>query len=312
MYPQPEEPDQYLHQPLPESPAPAPAPDTEAPAVSPASSDDVRARLMRRFEAWLDEALIDESAPEGVAQEILERLQADEDSASDSSDLYSLHAALTSLAEETRLQGRSFQQVKDGMDQLRNGINELQGSCSQLQAGLNPIKPLAESVDSLLQQDAQAQAQQQAQAHQSGKEETITTVLDVLIDIRARLTSVKDKAQAKVARPQSPERGRLLSKLLPAGRSSVPAADQSGLAQELDVALNRIDEALQQWQVRPIACMGQPFDAQTMQAVGITDTTEVPDNTVAEVVRMGYWRDDKVYRVSQVRLAKNQAGSSGA
>ncbi len=76
------------------------------------------------------------------------------------------------------------------------------------------------------------------------------------------------------------------------------------------MGMNRIDEALQHWHVRPIPCVGQIFDPQTMQAVNVADATDVPDNTVLEVCRTGYWWDEKVYRVSQVKVARKQTNAS--
>jgi molecular chaperone GrpE len=299
MYPQPEDPDQYLHQ-LPPQPQ---AQDMDSPPAASPDSADVRARLMRRFEAWLDEVLVDECPPEGMAQEVLDRLQADADTSKepDTSDLYSLCSALTALTEETRVQGRSFKQLQDGMGQLQDGLG-------QLHDAPNPVQPLVESVESLLQRDDQILEQQLEQERQSAQQDTLKMTLDVLIDLRDRLTRAKDAAQAKVERPRTSDRGGLLAKLLPSSGAPTREADPT-LIKELEMGINRIDEALQHWNVRPIPCVGQTLDPQTMQAVGITDATDVPNNTVMEVCRMGYWWDEKVYRVSQVKVAGNQASA---
>ncbi len=299
MHPQPEAPDQYLHQPL----AQAPAQDTDSPIASPDDAD-LRARLVRRFEVWLDEVLIDESPPEGVAKEVLGRLGADElvSDEPNTSDLYNLYAALTALTEETRVQGRSFKQLQNGMGQLQDGL-------SQLHDAPSPVQPLVESVESLLQRDDQILEQQLEQQRQSAQQDTLKMTLDVLIDLRDRLTRAQDATQTKTDSPRPGGRSGLLAKLRPAGAAPAKEADPT-LVRELKLGMNRIDEALQHWQVHPIPCVGQIFDPQTMQAVERVQATDVPDNTVLEVCRTGYCWNDKVYRVSQVKVARNQAKAS--
>jgi len=259
---------------------------------------------VRRFEAWLDEVLVDECPPEGLGQEVLDRLQADENAANgpDTSDLYSLCSALCALTEETRVQGRSFKQLQDRMGQLQEDLSQLRNAPS-------PVQPLVESVESLLQRDDQILEQQLEQERQSAQQDTIKMTLDVLIELRDRLTRAKAAAQTKDDSPRTSGRSGLLAKLRPA--SGAPAKEANpALIKELEMGMNRIDEALQHWHVRPIPCVGQIFDSQTMQAVNVADATDVPDNTVLEVCRTGYWWDDKIYRVSQVKVARSQADAS--
>jgi len=297
MYPQPEDPDQYLHQ--------AQVQNQDA-SEAKSDSGDMRARLMRRFEVWLDEVLADESAPEGLIKDILERLQTDEGPASEpeSSDLYSLCSAVTALTEETRVQGRAFKE-------LQNGMGQLQDSISQLRNAPNPVQPLVESVESLLQRDDQVLEQKLEQDRQSARQDTIKTALDVLIGLRDGLVHAVDTARTPVEGPRPGNRAGLLAKLRPSG--APPAKETNpALVKELESVVNRIDEALQHWHVRPIPCLGQTFDPQTMQALERVQATDVPDNTVLEVCREGYWWDEEVYRVSQVKLAQNPENAKDA
>jgi molecular chaperone GrpE len=295
MYPQPEAPDQYLHQPR--------AQEVDSPEDK-SDSADVRARLMRRFEVWLDEALADESAPEGLTKDILERLQTDENPANEpqSSDLYSLCSALTALTAETHMQERSFKELQEGMGQIKDSISELHNAPS-------PVQPLVESVESLLQRDDRVLEQKLEQDLESARQDTIKTALDVLIDLRDELVHAVDTARTPIEAPRPANRTGLLAKLRPAGAPPVQETNPA-LIKELEMAVNRIDEALQHWHVAPIPCMGQAFDPQTMQAVGMTDTTDAPDNTVLGVCRTGYRWDEKVYRIAKVKLARNQAKAS--
>ena len=79
----------------------------------------LRARLLRRFEAWLDAALDDEEPPAGLAAEILTELAEDGPIAGPGPrrpvDLYTLWSSLTALSQEIKLQGRSFKQLQENL-----------------------------------------------------------------------------------------------------------------------------------------------------------------------------------------------------
>src|SRR4051812_47277269 len=68
--------------------------------------DDLRGRLRAAFEEWMDAALAEEPAPDGIPPEILAAAEADIGSteADAGADLYTLFAALTGLTGEIRLQ----------------------------------------------------------------------------------------------------------------------------------------------------------------------------------------------------------------
>ena len=71
-----------------------------------------REEILRRFEKWLDGALAAEEPPRGIEAEILETLLGEGDGARPGfPDAYSLWAAMTALAQEIKLQGRSFKEL---------------------------------------------------------------------------------------------------------------------------------------------------------------------------------------------------------
>lgn len=67
-----------------------------------------RDTLLRRFSAWLDQALAAEDPPQGIPPELL--AEGGEPAAND---LYSVQAAMTVLAQEVKLQGRAFKQLSE-------------------------------------------------------------------------------------------------------------------------------------------------------------------------------------------------------
>jgi len=70
------------------------------------------------------------------------------------------------------------------------------------------------------------------------------------------------------------------------------------------MTLQRVGRALEQHGLEPLAAVGQPFDAETMEAVEVTPDSDRPDGEVLEEVRRGYrWRG-RVFRFAQVRVAR--------
>ena len=75
---------------------------------------DVRARILERFEEWLDASLSAGREPDGIAAEIL--AQAGSEEAPPFDDFYSMWAAVTALTQEVRLQGRAFKQIGSSLE----------------------------------------------------------------------------------------------------------------------------------------------------------------------------------------------------
>ncbi len=251
----------------------------------PGEEDRKRARILRRFEVWLDEVLAEESPPEGVAGEVLDRLQAEQDGASESqkkTDLYTLFSGFTALSEETRLQGRSFKALSESMQ---------------------PMQGLAELVSQSLEHYEQTLDRQSQKSQEASCREGLGRVLDVLLDVRDRLVRGRDSARDGLDHYPQPAAGWAAWRVKPwVGLRDSAAA----LVQGTDLALTRLDEALRQWGVRPIECLDSPFDAQTMAAVDLAEVPGVEDGTVLEVYRTGYWWDEKVYRIAEVKVVRNQ------
>ena len=78
--------------------------------------------------------------------------------------------------------------------------------------------------------------------------------------------------------------------------------DGSG-ADGLRAVLEQMEAILRREGVQRIGAAGEPFDPQRFEAVGVRDTSEVPDRTVIEVVRSGFGADGHVLRPAQVIVA---------
>jgi molecular chaperone GrpE len=114
-----------------------------------------RESILRRFAACLDEALAREDAPQGIPVELL-----DAPAVPPYGDLYAVQAAVTVLAQEVKLQGRSFKQLTE------------------------TVAPIAEMAPALSTAIEQARLQARRE------------VLNVLLDLRDRLLRGEETASA--------------------------------------------------------------------------------------------------------------------
>jgi len=258
------------------------------PALPPDRSE-VRQQILQRFEAWLDEVLANEQPPGGITAEILERLQGDaagpcEEEFDGDCDLYSLWSAITALTEETRLQGRSFKQLREE---------------------LLPMKDLVGSASSVLQDLRQTADQQDLDRRESARRALLKDIVDALIDIQDRLTRGLDTAGHCLRHHQDGPRTGWMSRLWP-GLSRRQTEAVQALIKGYSLARDRVDGVLRQIGVRPVECAGEAFDPACMKAVDIDDTAQAPEGMVLEVYRTGYWWDDAVHRPAEVRVARGR------
>ena len=270
----------------------------QAPAAErgPADRSHVRERLVRRFETWLDEVLDEERPIEGIAAEILEQLDRDPTAceprgAAGDCDLYSLWSALTAMAEETRLQGRAFKQLHEG---------------------LAPIQGMVESVGSVLQRYMTSLEQQDQRLSESTRQAVLKEVLGTLIDVRDRLIRGADSASTWLEQAQAPPKlglaARVWQKVAPPPPGETPQLEAvRSLFKGYSLGQEVLDEALARFGVRPIDGVGKPFDPGTMKAVDIDLRSDAAEGTVLEVYRQGYWWHEAVYRPAEVKVARRKA-----
>jgi molecular chaperone GrpE len=121
--------------------------------------------------------------------------------------------------------------------------------------------------------------------------------------IRPLLTALVEAADALaragdgVRRAAAPPRRRWF------GAWSDPAA-LDATVQGLAMALQRLERALAQHGLEPVAAEGRPFDPETMEAVEAVADSGRPAGTVVAELRRGWrWRG-RVFRCAQVAVAK--------
>lgn len=246
---------------------------------------EVRARIIERFEEWLDASLDAGREPDGIAAEILAQAGAEEAPPFD--DFYSMWAAVTALTQEVRLQGRAFKQIGSSLE-AASGIPEAVAELGRV-AG----------------QARQERQERERNLEREAGQRATKSILDSLLAQRESLT--RGLESARLAGAGASETG-LLARWFASAEieRARKAAVESVTALETGyrLSLEKLDELLGRMDVQPVHCLGQPFDPLAMNAVDIGETDIEPEGTVLAVFRMGYrWRGE-VFRPAEVKVAR--------
>jgi molecular chaperone GrpE (heat shock protein) len=240
-----------------------------------------RDEILGRFEALLDASIAAENPPEGIDAEILAIAENGSEAAAEAErqcDSYALWSAMTALTQEIRLQGRAFKELTDAMGSQASRIAE------ELQA-------VYRERERDIQRDAERRSRKE--------------ILGALIDLRDRLGRGFETAMASHAgkAAQSGNGGwfaRMLHRM-PAD----PAPDPiQALMKGYELGLERLDQMLDDFNVREIPCRGQAFDARRMNAIDLEESSAVPEGTVLEVYRSGYEWNGEIFRPAQVKVSR--------
>jgi len=86
------------------------------------------------------------------------------------------------------------------------------------------------------------------------------------------------------------------------------ARDWAALEQGLKMTRKHFEDTLARHGARPLASLGQPFDPNLHEAMGTTETTEAPPNTVVSEVLRGWMLNDRLVRPALVNVARPPAG----
>lgn len=75
------------------------------------------------------------------------------------------------------------------------------------------------------------------------------------------------------------------------------------LIEGVEMTLKKIQKVLGTENVRPIECLGKPFDPSKCNAIATVEKEDVEEGTVIEEIRKGYIMNDKIIRPSIVKVA---------
>ncbi|MBI5438395.1 MAG: nucleotide exchange factor GrpE [Nitrosomonadales bacterium] len=181
-------------------------------------------------------------------------------------DLHTLLAEMAVLKNEIRLESRQF---KSMLEEMRNFGDALREQNERLNRDLD------------LAREQVAAVRQKAERG---------LLLDML-DLRDRL-----QAGADVAATHRPS---FFARLAP-GETRFAGS----LGQGLTLTLQRLDDALAGYRVRPLEVIGQPLDPRTMRAVGAETVAGKPDGAVLREARRGFFHGGELLRAAEVIVNK--------
>ncbi|MGH9388079.1 MAG: nucleotide exchange factor GrpE, partial [Vicinamibacteria bacterium] len=237
----------------------------------------VRGEILRRFEVWLDETLSSEEPPSGAAAEILAEIEGGEtaDRANGPYGPYGLDAlwsAMTALIQETKLQGRAFQKLHDTIASWTEEMGR----------------------------ERSAWKEEIAEARHHGRRDAVLA----LVDLRDRLARGIDAAGRHLERAESERRGRRWKlRFWLHGREREETLEAArALWKGSVLTLERLDEALSQFGVQEIDCLGGEFDPGIMKAVDVEETSAEREGEVLSVYRAGFEWNGELLRPAEVKV----------
>ena len=246
-------------------------------------------------------------------------------------DLFTLLAALTALRQEVRLQTRSArhdrEQTAQALEQVLRTVAQIdttrQAEMSRYEAALQDAeRAMAEALVEV--HDAFSRATREAErvvaavatglrqwsAGLRPGQDSVTATPQALVpaapaaSLPGRQPSVFSWLRAcfrrpvRVAETRNPDAAAVLQQYCSAAG---PMADRlDGLAAGYRLSLERLERLLATYGIEPIACLGQPVDAELMEVVQIVVDPSQPSGMVLDEVRRGYRRHGRVYRFAQV------------
>lgn len=255
------------------------------------SVQETREAILRGFESWLDSALADEQPLPGLAADLLTAIENGEPPPpiEGGCDLYSLWSVVAALRREVKLQSRTFKQVNDTLAELKQTVVASLGEDSS--PGLVEVK--------------ESEADAVSAIHERRPEKRH---IDLLLDLRDRFERGLNAARAAGPGLAANAHRPWWSRWFAAERERQSHAQQvlTALEKGYTLTIDRLDQALQDYQLSPVLCEGKEFDSHRMTAVEVEETDSVPEGTVVGVYRTGYEWEGEVYRPAQVRVARRK------
>jgi molecular chaperone GrpE len=241
-----------------------------------------RKEILSRFTELLDRALAAEEPPSGIDKELLSAVMGSREEENDC-DSYALWAAMTTLTQEVKLQGRSFKELSEAV-------------------GAQPSRVGEEIRTALYEQGRERERELQRATEYRCRKEALGFLIDLRDRMERGLEAVR-AGEAEIARHG--EAGWLARWLAPRGpRPGDPTAVMlSALTKGYELSIERLDQVLGELNAQEIRCQGEVFDPKRMNAIDREESHAAPEGTVLEVYRSGYEWNGEVFRPAQVKVA---------
>lgn len=137
-----------------------------------------------------------------------------------------------------------------------------------------------------------------------------------LTDVVQRLQAEFENFQKRVSREKAliseAERMQTLFEFLPFWQSLENAVTHAPKEEKPGaIALeSQFAKVMESQGVRPIQCIGKPFDPSQMDALARESRPDKPDGIVLEEIQKGYWFKDRVLRHAKVTINSHEIGQA--
>lgn len=134
-----------------------------------------------------------------------------------------------------------------------------------------------------------------------------------MLRLRADFDNVKKRLEREKIDSIKYANERLLAEILPivdnldrATASLAEGHDPEKVKQGLKLAQNELHQVLETHGVEVVKALGEKFDPQVHEAVGVVERDDVQDGIVVDEVQRGYLLNGRLIRPSRVRIAQTK------
>ena len=195
--------------------------------------------------------------------EIPDSKPASESATIDSCDMFTLLSEFLALRQEIRFQNREQSRAMANINEL---LSEMREASETFKTKSREIESLEENI-----------------RHSSEKRASIS-----YFDVRDALIRGRDAAKSMTLKK---------SFFRP-----VPK-EMKGILEGYEMAIRRMDKALENFDIQALETVGKPFDAKLMKAIGKKESPGTRAGIVVEEVSGGFVRNDEILRTARVIVA---------
>jgi molecular chaperone GrpE len=150
-------------------------------------------------------------------------------------------------------------------------------------------------------------------------EEKAKENIDLLLRQKADFENTRKRLEREKQEAIRFANERLLAEALPimddldrAMASLAEGHDPEKVAQGLKLAQEKLHQVLERHGVKPVKGVGEAFDPEVHEALGVVEAPDEKDGTVVEEVQRGYLLNGRLIRPSRVRIAQNNPPQNAA
>ena len=188
---------------------------------------------------------------------------------------------------------------------------ESAGESGVTDAGVDEALPVPAQPYPEAEAGGMAERLQQAEARVGELEAQVRAERDTALRSAADLDNARKRAQRELQEGVRFANERLLKDFLPVVDNLERALshgnatrDWASLEQGLQMTQKQFEDTLSRHGAKPLTALGQPFDPNLHEAMGTTESADVPPNTVVSEILRGWTLHDRLVRPALVSVSK--------